>query len=57
VQILGPTAEARPAEERGVLVGSVFRRKVNVDIRVVSDVSGEHFVDHEKEVLAYLARD
>lgn len=25
--------------------------------RVVIDVSGEHFVDHEKEVLAYLARD
>jgi hypothetical protein len=34
-----------------------FRGKVNVDIRVVIDVSGEHFVDHEKEVLAYLARD
>jgi arylsulfatase A-like enzyme len=25
--------------------------------RVVIDVSGEHYVDHEKEVLAYLARD
>jgi arylsulfatase A-like enzyme len=25
--------------------------------RVVVDVSGEHYVDHEKEVLAYLARD
>jgi arylsulfatase len=25
--------------------------------RVAVDVSGEHFVDHEKEVLAYLARD
>jgi arylsulfatase len=25
--------------------------------RVVVDVSGDHFVDHEKEVLAYLARD
>jgi arylsulfatase len=25
--------------------------------RVVVDVSGEHYVDHEKEVLAYIARD
>jgi hypothetical protein len=25
--------------------------------RVVIDVSGDHYVDHEKEVLAYLARD
>jgi arylsulfatase A-like enzyme len=25
--------------------------------RVVVDVSGDHFVDHEKEILAYLARD
>jgi arylsulfatase A-like enzyme len=25
--------------------------------RVIVDVSGEHYVDHEKEVLAYLARD
>jgi arylsulfatase len=25
--------------------------------RVVIDVSGEHYVDHEKEVLAYIARD
>jgi hypothetical protein len=25
--------------------------------RVVVDVSGDHYVDHEKEVLAYLARD
>jgi arylsulfatase A-like enzyme len=25
--------------------------------RVVIDVSGEHYIDHEKEVLAYLARD
>jgi arylsulfatase A-like enzyme len=25
--------------------------------RVVVDVSGDHFVDHEKEVLAYIARD
>jgi arylsulfatase len=25
--------------------------------RVVVDVAGEPFVDHEKEVLAYLARD
>jgi arylsulfatase A-like enzyme len=25
--------------------------------RVVIDVSGEHYVDHEKEVIAYLARD
>jgi arylsulfatase len=25
--------------------------------RVIVDVSGDHFVDHEKEVLAYLARD
>ncbi|HUO36847.1 MAG TPA: arylsulfatase, partial [Mycobacterium sp.] len=25
--------------------------------RVIVDVSGEHYVDHEKEVLAYIARD
>ena len=25
--------------------------------RVVVDVSGDHYVDHEKEVLAFLARD
>ena len=25
--------------------------------RVVVDVSGDHFVDHEKEVVAWLARD
>ncbi len=25
--------------------------------RVVVDVSGEHYVDHEKEVLAYITRD
>jgi arylsulfatase len=25
--------------------------------RVIVDVSGDHYVDHEKEVLAYLARD
>jgi arylsulfatase len=25
--------------------------------RVVVDVSGDHYVDHEKEILAYLARD
>ena len=25
--------------------------------RVAIDVSGDHFVDHEKEVLAYLTRD
>ena len=25
--------------------------------RVVIDVSGEHYVDHEKEVLAYVPRD
>ena len=25
--------------------------------RVVIDVSGDHYIDHEKEVLAYLARD
>jgi arylsulfatase len=25
--------------------------------RVVVDVSGDHYVDHEKEVLAYIARD
>jgi hypothetical protein len=24
---------------------------------VVVDVSGDHYVDHEKEVLAYIARD
>ena len=25
--------------------------------RVVIDVSGEHYVDHEKDVLAYVMRD
>jgi hypothetical protein len=25
--------------------------------RVIVDVSGDHYVDHEKEVLAYIARD
>jgi hypothetical protein len=25
--------------------------------RVIVDVSGEHYVDHEKEVLAFIARD
>ena len=25
--------------------------------RVAVDVSGDHYVDHEKEILAYLARD
>jgi hypothetical protein len=25
--------------------------------RVVIDVTGDHYVDHEKQVLAYLARD
>jgi hypothetical protein len=25
--------------------------------RVIVDVSGDHFVDYEKEVLAYIARD
>jgi hypothetical protein len=25
--------------------------------RVIVDVSGEHYVDHEKEVLAYITRD
>ncbi len=25
--------------------------------RVIVDVSGDHFVDHEKQVLAYIARD
>jgi len=25
--------------------------------RVIVDVSGDHYVDHEREVLAYIARD
>jgi arylsulfatase len=28
--------------------------KIEMDI---ADVSGDHYVDHEKEVLAYIARD
>jgi hypothetical protein len=34
-----------------------FRFTGGVIDRVVVDVSGDHYVDHEKEILAYLARD
>jgi arylsulfatase len=36
---------------------SPFRFTGGAIDRVVVDVSGDHYVDHEKEVLAYLARD
>ena len=36
---------------------SPFRFTGGTIDRVVVDVSGDHYVDHEKEVLAYLARD